>query len=215
MSLHNSNYIPYMLFIRTRLLYLGALLFCIWPVTLHAYPVEKMPRVLVPSSSFLLVANQQMTDPRFRKTVLLVTRHGKSGPLGIILNRKQNMTLDSIFPNNPSASKFNLFTGGPVYPQQISYLVRGSEAVAGSLTISSDVYLAYDMTVLDELLTGKRSYSGLRVVHGMASWAPGQLENEISRGGWFVMPLDIELIFDSPPEDMWQELQRRSKSPAR
>ena len=93
-----------------------------------------------------------MSDPRFHKAVLLVTRHGNTGPIGVIVNHPEDVTLDKMFPDYPAAKKLNLFYGGPAYPAQISYLVRGRESVAGALTISSNISLAYDMPILDELL---------------------------------------------------------------
>jgi putative transcriptional regulator len=188
------------------LLFLVALFVCNWPDTLSAKQIEQISPA-PGSSSFLLVASQQIADPRFRQTVILVTRHGNTGPIGVIINRPQDITLDKLFPEYPAAKDFNLFDGGPVYPQQISYLVRGADAVKGALTISRNVYLAYDSALLGELLGGKRLYTGLRVMHGLASWASGQLEYEIERGDWFVMPLDEAVIFDHPPSEMWRELQ--------
>jgi len=194
--------------IRTIILtFLSILFFGSWP--LHADQAEPSPQV---SSVFLLVASQQMTDSRFRKTVLLVTQHGKTGPIGIILNRPLNITLDEVFPEYPAANKLSLFYGGPVYPRQISYLVRGGEAVEGALMISENIYLAFNMTALGEMLNEKRSYTDLLVVHGLAAWAPGQLENEIMQGGWTVMPFDGETVFDLLPTEMWQELNRRINS---
>ena len=176
---------------------------------LHA--TEQMPQALE-SSSFLLVASQHMPDPRFRKTVLVVTRHGHTGPIGVIINRPQKIKLGKIFPDHPAAKEMRLFYGGPAYIKQVSYLVRGGEAVAGALTISSDIYLAYDLPSLEELLSGKRSYKDLRVMHGLASWAPGQLEYEISIGSWYVMPIDEAIIFDRTPAEMWLELFNRANS---
>jgi putative transcriptional regulator len=192
-------------------LFLGALLVGSRPTLLHADPSGQIP--LEPAaSSFLLVASKQMNDPRFRKTVLVVTSHGNTGPIGVIVNRPQDIKLDMIFPDYPKATDYSLFYGGPAYPGEISYLVRGGEAVEGALTISSDIYLAYDMQTLEELLNGKRHYKDLRVMHGFASWAPGQLEFEIRRGGWYVLPLDEAVIFDRPPAQMWQELYNRANS---
>lgn len=177
-----------------------------WPDALRANQIEQIPPI-PSSSSFLLVASQQMADPRFSDTVILVTMHGNTGPIGVIVNRPQDITLDMIFPAYPAAKGFSLFYGGPVYPKQISYLVRGADAVEGALKISTNVYLAYDASLLGELLNGKRNHTGLRVMHGLASWAPGQLEYEIKRGDWIVMPLDDAAIFDRPPAEMWRELQ--------
>lgn len=170
-----------------------------------------MPQVLA-SPSFLLVASKQMPDPRFRKSVLVVTRHGHSGPIGVIINRPQKIKLGKIFPDYPAAREMRLFYGGPAYIKQVSYLVRGGETVTGALTISSDISLAYDLPTLDEMLSGKRSYKDLRVMHGLASWAPGQLEYEIQLGSWYAMPLDETIIFDRAPAEMWQELFNRANS---
>jgi putative transcriptional regulator len=193
--------------IRLRLLvFLSSLFVGSWSDALNADQIEQVPHALS-STSFLLVASQQMADPRFRHTVILVTRIENNGPIGIIVNRPQKMTLDKILPDYPTAKDFNLFYGGPAYPKQISYLVRGSDAVEGTLTISGNIYLANGAALLGELLNGKRHYTGLRVMHGLASWATGQLEYEIKLGDWFVMPLDEAVIFDHPPAEMWQELQ--------
>jgi putative transcriptional regulator len=192
------------------LIFIGMLLLS-WQPVLHALPPEKIPSApVLASSSFLLVANKQMPDERFRKTVLLVTRHGNSGPIGIVVNRPQDITLDKVFPEIPEANKFSLFYGGPVYPKQVSYLVRGGDAIRGALTISKNVYLASDMLLLGELLRGKRHYSDLRVMYGLASWAPGQMEHEIGLGAWFVVPLDAAAIFELAPEKMWQEMYNRA-----
>lgn len=196
---------------RYGLLFLGSLFISSWPALLHADQPEQIPREQA-SASFLLVASRQMPDPRFQKTVLLITSHGNTGPIGVIVNRPQNIKLDEIFPGYPAAKEFSLFYGGPVFPRQISYLVRGGDAVAGALTISGNIYLANDMPTLSELLSGKRQYTDLRVMHGLASWAPGQLEYEIKQGGWYVMPLDEAIIFDRPPAEMWQEMYNRANS---
>jgi len=188
------------------LLLLGALFAGIWPGMLHAEQPGQMPHA-IPTTSFLLVASRQMVDPRFRKTVILVTRHGNTGPIGVIVNRPLEVTLDKIFTDFPSARDMHLFYGGPTYSKQISYLVSGTDGVKGALTISADVQLAYDLPLLGELLDGKRRYTGLRVMHGLAAWAPGQLENEIEQGSWFVMPFNAAVIFDHPPEAMWRALQ--------
>jgi putative transcriptional regulator len=198
------------------LLFLGALLVGNWPTLLYADQLGQMPSEKAPgvstSSSFMLVAGKQMPDPRFRKTVLVVTTHGKSGPIGVIVNRSEDIKLDQLFPDSAAAKVRSLFYGGPAYPKQISYLVRGGEAVKGALTISSNIYLAYDMPTLGELLNDKRPQKDLRVMHGLASWAPGQLEYEIKLGSWYVMPFDETVIFDHPPEGIWQELYNRANS---
>jgi putative transcriptional regulator len=192
-----------------RHIFFCTLLLSGWPSALNADTLDQTPRAQ-DSSAILLVASRQMADPRFRKTVLLVTRHGNTGPIGVIVNRPESVTLDKMFPDHPLAKELNLFNGGPIYPGQVSYLVRGGDAVERSLVISSNIYLAYDLSNLDEMLSGKRHFKDLRVMHGMASWAPGQLEYEIKLGDWDALPIDETVIFDRPAAEMWQELHRRA-----
>ena len=191
-------------------LILSLLVVGIWPQLLHANTPEQVPSPA--TSGFLLIASQQMSDPRVRETVIVVGKHGDSGHIGVVVNRPQDVTLDEVFPDFPTAGKFKLFAGGPVYPQQLFYLARGADAVKGALLLSENIYLAFDPLELGELLSGKKRYKDLRVVNGMASWAPGQLEHEIKVGGWHVMPIDDVAIFDRPPTGMWKELILRATS---
>ena len=197
------------------LLFSCAMLLGGWPTMLLAYvPVQPLqplqPLQSSSTSSFLLIASRKMKDPRFREAVILVTRHGHNGPIGIIVNHPQDATLDKIFPAYPLSRGFRLFTGGPVNPKQVSYLFRGGEALAGTINVSEHIYLAYSMPLLGELLGGARAHTGLRVVSGFAAWAPGQLENEIAHGNWYILPIDSEAIFDRPVAEMWLELFRHA-----
>lgn len=192
--------------VRLGLVVLGTVLISSWGVLLHAHPHEPAP------SSFLLVASKQMPDPRFHQAVLLVTRHGNSEMVGIIVNRPREATLENVLPDIPEAKKVNLFYGGPIYPEQITYLVRGGETLAGTLQISEHSYLATNLPLLGELLSGKQQHQDIRVMHGMATWYSGQLDYEIKQGGWYVMPLDEDIIFNRPPLEMWQELYIRANS---
>jgi putative AlgH/UPF0301 family transcriptional regulator len=78
--------------------------------------------------------------------------------------------------------------------------------------VSKGIYLAYDLPSLGEMLDGKRHYKDLRVMHGLASWASGQLEYEIKLGDWYVLPFDETVIFERPIADIWQELFNRANS---
>ena len=162
------------------------------------------------SPSILLVASKQLTHPAFHESVVLVTRHGRGVPIGIIINRPQNIPLNRIFPSIPEAEGLLLHDGGPVARGQISFLFRGGEMPADTIRVAEETYLAHKQVLLGELLTGKRTHRGLRVVNGFAAWAEGQLENEISRGDWHVLPVDTEILFEHPAETLWPTLYRRA-----
>jgi len=194
---------------RYRPVYLLGLLLYLWPGLLLAdAPVQPPPPSFPPS--FFLVASPRLSHTWFSESVVLVTRIGERGPIGIMVNRPRELLLDQIFPGYPSAKGMRLFMGGPVNVNQVSYLFRGDGANTKSVKVSEHLFFATSKSLLGDLLGGAREFSGLRVVNGLAVWAPGQLENEIARGDWFVLPTDEVMIFDHPIEKMWLELLHRA-----
>lgn len=181
------------------------------PAALSAY-VSPLPSPEAPSAppSLLLVASRKVTHPVFRETVILVTKHEDDGHIGIIVNRSLEIPLNLVLPSLPGAEKHMLHRGGPVDPSQISFLFRGGDAEPGSLTVGKQTYFSGSPSLLIRLLSGARGNNGLRVVSGYAGWAPEQLESEIARGDWHVLPVDSAILFDGPLSAMWPELYRRA-----
>ena len=68
--------------------------------------------------AMLLVASPKLDDPRFRESVVLVLRHGRGGPLGVIVNKGSEVTLATVFkkPDDATLAAKPLHFGGPVEP---------------------------------------------------------------------------------------------------
>ena len=64
----------------------------------------------------LLVATPRLTDPNFRRTVVLMLDHGDDGALGIVVNRPLEVSVSAVLPSwQPYATEpGRLFQGGPV-----------------------------------------------------------------------------------------------------
>ncbi|NIP94237.1 MAG: DUF179 domain-containing protein, partial [Akkermansiaceae bacterium] len=45
---------------------------------------------------------------------------------------------------------------------------------------------------------------------GYAGWGPGQLDQELSRGDWFLSPAEESLVFDRSADEIWPELIEKS-----
>src|SRR6266446_938076 len=71
--------------------------------------------------TFLLVAQPDMLDPNFSRTVVLVMHPEDSGPLGLILNRPTNIQLRELYPERAELTGRDdlVFFGGPVQPDEI------------------------------------------------------------------------------------------------
>jgi putative transcriptional regulator len=143
-----------------------------------------------PLPSVLLVAKPGLADPNFRETVVLVTRTPDAQTVGVILNR-------------PMDGK--IFFGGPVMPRTLVALFRSVSAPpAAAFEVSKDVYLTMHPDNIGRL--DKSSAGPYRIYAGFCGWAPSQLESEIEREGWYVLPLRDDVLFRTDTEGLWREL---------
>jgi putative transcriptional regulator len=166
------------------------------------------------ANAVFLIAKREMGDPNFRETVVLVTHPPRGGPLGVIINRPLVDRLSDVFPDQPSlkGSKEVLYFGGPVARQGLVFLVRSAKPPQGVLMVLRDVFFTSDVALIEKLLQRKDPLAGLRIFAGYSGWAPGQLQNELARGGWHVVPADSESVFDKDPAALWPELIERATS---
>lgn len=158
-----------------------------------------------------------MSDPNFRRTVVLVLHHGEEGTLGVVLNRPSDVPVDEVLPawSPYVAEPAAMFIGGPVErdtPLCLVALRTGERAgsVPGTISVRGPVALV----VLDsdpELLAPKAR--GLRVFAGYAGWDAGQLHAEIERGDWVIVPALPSDVLAAPALDLWGHVLRRQGVP--
>lgn len=164
------------------------------------------------ANAIFLVAKRELADPNFRETVVLVTHPRRGGPWGVIINRPLQHRLSEVLPDFESLKgrKDVLFFGGPVTRQGLVFLVRSPKAPPGATLVLRDVFFTSDTDLIDSLLRRPDPTRGLRVYSGFSGWSPGQLQQEIARGGWYVVPADAETVFDKDPALVWPELVKRA-----
>jgi putative transcriptional regulator len=46
----------------------------------------------------------------------------------------------------------------------------------------------------------------VKLFAGYAGWSPGQLEMEMKRKSWLTFPASLELVFETPPDQLWQKI---------
>ena len=78
---------------------LGALILLMMPLG-GARPGQLMPGpVKELATGKILIAQRDLPDPNFTRTVVLIVELNKEGTVGLILNRRSEVTLDSVFQN--------------------------------------------------------------------------------------------------------------------
>jgi len=161
--------------------------------------------------SMLLVASEDIADPRFHQSVVLVTRHGRSrSTVGVVVNHALDVSLDRLFPELKQAAQHRLHYGGPVAFGQIVFMLRSETAPAASIALAESLFLSSDGGSLRQLIEAATPATRLRVFNGFASWVPNQLESEIDRGDWYLLPVDVDALFNDPLDEMWLRLWRRA-----
>jgi putative transcriptional regulator len=163
----------------------------------------------------LLVASRRIGDPRFQRAVLLVVRHDQNGALGITINRPLGVrslatVLEGLGDVSPPGSRtVRIFAGGPVQPE-VGFVVHSADYDRQeTLRVNSDVAVTASLDVLRDMARDKGPRKAL-VALGYAGWASGQLDAELARGDWLVVPAETGLIFDTPRERVWDEAVARA-----
>jgi putative transcriptional regulator len=169
------------------------------------------PAAETAANGIFLIAKRDMRDPRFQQTVVLVTQPARGSPFGVIINRPLDHPLSEVFPEQATlkGKKDLLYFGGPVAREGLVFLVRSAAPPGRAVQVLNDVYFTGDVNSIEALLKRRDATRGLRVYAGYSGWGPGQLQNEIQRGDWHVLPADAETIFDKDPARIWPELIQR------
>jgi putative transcriptional regulator len=161
----------------------------------------------------LLVAARRLPDPNFARTVVLLADAGPKGAMGLVINRRSEVTIARLFPHlKPSLTTADhAFVGGPVEQTHALALVRGAEAPIGARPVAQGVFLVTASEAIETLIARGAAASRFRVYVGYAGWGPGQLEAEIAEGSWHVIDGDSELVFTADPAALWQRQIARTE----
>ena len=177
----------------------------------------------------LLVAGPNLEDPNFSQTVIFMLRHDPSGALGLVINRPMGtVPLDrllqalessgddkepeSLQPDAGEAAdgdaSLPVFYGGPVEPFLGFTLHSRDVMLENSVPVDDETALNTQDDALQALAEGTGPHQMIFLL-GYSGWGPGQLENELQRGDWYVVEADPDLIFSEEPARAWERALAR------
>ena len=191
--------------LRLFIIRLSGILLCTLLVSVSVTPSIGDERQVL---GFFLVASEEMQDPRFKETVVLVTPHHRAEVVGVVVNKPTEIAVSTLFPQSELKDEHSrqLYFGGPVSGQSLLFLIRSKKQPKASLRIFDDVFLSADSKVLEQVLRHPKPFTGLRVFSGYAGWKPGQLEAEVKKGSWLLREADTEILFNTEPGLIWRTL---------
>lgn len=187
-----------------KLLVLFALLA---PLALHAAPDSGVP--------ILLVAQRELQSEVFSSAILFVKPLSDGGHIGFIINRPTTATMGDLFPGDEPSKKVvdPLYLGGPEGYNRVFALVdRRDTAGKDAVQMMPGVFLVADAKGVDNVIAADPEHA--RFFLGLVTWRPGQLDDEIDRGMWYVDEPDAKLVLEKKTDGLWEELVRRSEARA-
>jgi putative transcriptional regulator len=164
-----------------------------------------------------LVAGCRLRDPNFFKSVVLIVEHGPEGAMGLVVNAPDTVTVAQSLkghfelPENGA----HVFVGGPVERAALFIVHNCADLDVSDSSVVADVYMGGSSDVFESVIrAGIEQQEGLRyrVYCGCSGWGPGQLEGELERGDWIVLPASAAMIFHDDPYSVWDELIAASRA---
>ncbi len=152
----------------------------------------------------------QLKDPNFERSVVLLCEHGDEGAMGLVVNRPTPLLLGQIYAGQDiegeGGAEQPIHYGGPVQPEMGFVLYEGGE-YEGSLPAVGDLRLGTSLQILRDIAADRGPRRFLFYL-GYAGWGADQLEGEIARNDWLVVPADPGLLFRCSAEELWAQVIR-------
>jgi len=176
----------------------------------------------------LLVAMPAMTDRRFARAVIYLCAHSAEGAMGLILNQEaphisfvellEQLSIvdeDQTAMLAPAVAETPVHVGGPVETGR-GFVLHSSDYVAADSTMRiGDTFCLTATIDILKAMAHRRGPKRSILALGYAGWSAGQLEREIQANGWLNCPADVDLVFDTELDDMYEiALARIGVTPA-
>lgn len=166
----------------------------------------------------LLIAPPAVKGNFWYKTVLMITEHHREGSVGIVLNRRSQMSLVEF--GEQLGFKLDLpgyvYLGGPVNVKSLSFLHTNDWVSKNTMQINNELSLSSADDILPRLAMGDTP-ERWRLFLGVCGWSPKQLVSEIKGSppfshetSWCTANSDLDLVFGSDNKDQWCNALDRS-----
>jgi putative transcriptional regulator len=166
----------------------------------------------------LLIAPPAVKGNFWYKTVILVTEDHNQGSIGIVLNKRSQMSVVEFGEQlgfDIDVPGF-VYLGGPVNVKSLSFLHTNDWVSKNTMRVNNGFSISSADDILPRLAAGDHP-ARWRLFLGMCGWGPNQLQNEIKgiqpskhELSWLTAKYDEELVFGNDNNDQWCSYLDRS-----
>lgn len=157
-----------------------------------------------------LIAAKSLRDPNFYKTVVLMLEHSAEGATGLVLNRPSSIRVAHALSSHFDIPETEdvVFIGGPVEPNALLILHDSEELRGTDTSPTPGVFVGGSADSFEQILKASSpdnvSRANFRIFSGYSGWGEEQLEGEIERGDWLILPGNHDLVFETDPYDVYE-----------
>ena len=174
---------------------------------LRGYDDRVMEKTRYLTGQFLL-AMPGIGDPRFERAIIAMCAHDEQGAIGIgvgatIGNLRLHELLEQLEIEPGVAPDAPVHFGGPVEPRRGFVIHSDDWGGQDTIDVAGRWALSGTIDILKAIAAGRGPTRWL-VALGYAGWGEGQLDEELTRHGWFNLPGDIGLLYDTEAEARWE-----------
>lgn len=162
---------------------------------------------IIPDRGQLLISEPFLSDPYFRRSVILVSDHNEEGITGFILNKPTDLKVNEAIQDFPSFEA-TLYFGGPVQLDTLHYIHTLGDKLKDSKKLMKGIYWGGDFEELKLLIDlGQVRPSDIRFFVGSAGWDPNQLKYELKEKSWIISSVN-PFLFSNNEKDLWSKVLR-------
>jgi putative transcriptional regulator len=142
-------------------------------------------------------------------------KHDVSGAAGVIVNKPlSSPTFESVCQEGDleymSGISPKIHYGGPAMSNMVGVLHTLDFEIKSTNPVRNDLGFTLDRQAVEAIALGHPPENYF-IMMGMATWEPGQLEQEIAAEpprreseSWLMLDYDLELLFNTSAKDMWE-----------
>ncbi|WP_443939276.1 YqgE/AlgH family protein [Pedobacter sp. MW01-1-1] len=160
-----------------------------------------------PKTGRLLISEPFMTDPNFKRSVILLTQHDADGSFGYILNQAGNLLLKDVMRDLWEANNL-LYFGGPVATDTLHFIHRRYDLMLSGEPVGNGIYWGGDFETLKMLVnTNAIEEEEVKFFMGYSGWEKGQLKKEIDENAWMISDVSHpDILFTNDDEQLWRDV---------
>jgi putative transcriptional regulator len=164
-------------------------------------------------SGKLLISPPKVRGNFWQKTVIFLTENHRRGSVGLVLNKRSQMSITEFASQNNVILDIPGFVhvGGPVNVKALTMLHTNEWACNNTMQINNEFSLSSSDELLSNLAMGNCPRQW-RLFVGLCGWTAGQLENEIQGNppydhdsSWITATATQEMVFSLDQQTQWTQ----------